>query len=483
MLQLPAELRLMILQHLKREDLLSLLTVNKELKTFVHPLFYQHMRFTRAGFAFPHAPNAYPLLAVPNLKVATPVSKEDRERIINSIRSISITPHNYVACTGWQNLQDEFQPSKADVLTIELAEPSSDGVAGCHWPLFCEKCGSVNSTHDQHCEDKFPSFLECGYMNALVDTAFRKIVVKNYPALLNGDRHSTLPSLSETVKEIVFVLEPWTVEDIFSSDSDASSTDTGICPDPDDNLGATGIMNSIPPSATDVTLVFMTSRPGREWAPHCRHYNDFWYRRAYHERCPNCHDWHSDDDTFDTYDDGYIQQSCWQSAFWFELAAGITQSKARITLVNYSSIIPDGVNRKDALAAIKSNKSKRQTVRKTLQRELRDAYKSKEEYEERLANVRFLSMESWIQSGEWEDVFERKEITDWLDRAAKAESKAKWKALFKRKAEAAEKAPQAALEELTARESSDKTTTKATNTKTNKINKTTALKNAESAAT
>lgn len=117
------------------------------------------------------------------------------------------------------------------------------------------------------------------------------------------------------------------------------------------------------------------------------------------------------------------QQSCWQSAFWQDLADGIAALTAHITIVNYSAIIPEGVGRYEALDALE--KGKRSTVRKTILRHLRKAHDSQEEYEARASNVRFVSMENWIRSGAWGDAFEAKEIQSWLTRVERRKSKAK----------------------------------------------------------
>lgn len=190
-----------------------------------------------------------------------------------------------------------------------------------------------------------------------------------------------------------------------------------ICPLGTDNAGITKLRFMIPDKVTDITFVFMTRSPDAEWGPRCKHYCREWYegRDPYFPcDCDACY-WELCDE-----DNREKQQSCWQSTFWRYLAGGIARTKARVTLVNYSAIVPDGVNRLDALDALKSGK--RFTVRKQFLRELRKAHKSQEEYDARLDEVRLISMESWICSGAWEDVFERKELGAWFDHIATKEA-------------------------------------------------------------
>lgn len=424
MLKLPAELRLMILRQLPSEDLLTLLAVNKDLKAFVHPLFYERMLFTRHGPAFPHAPNPYPFIDIPNLKVTTPVSNEERTSIAKSVRSITIAAHSFTACRGWLNIQTPHMPPKADVLAIELAYPSRDGVAECHKPVYCECCGDYAMGYDEDDECASHPYPECAFVDALNGIVVKKIVVKNYPALLNG-AGLCLPKLAESVTDFVVVLKPHSLEDLRFCEGPYFAD---ACPE--DNLGATAIMRMIPPSVTDLTLVFWTDWPGRKWSPNCKHYNWEWYERGCSSPCPcggGCHDGDSFLDEGDAQ-----QQSCWQVAFWKKLARGIAASKARITIVNYSSIPPDGVNRYELLEA--RDGGKRPTVRKTFLRELRKAHKTKAEYEARVADVHLVSMESWLRSGAWEDVFNRKDVARWLERVEKQQEKAKSKAASEQKA-------------------------------------------------
>lgn len=426
MLQLPVELKLMILRQLPREDLFALLTVSKEVKALVHPLFYERMLLTRAGFAFPHAPNPYPFLDIPNLKSPTPVSDEERDTIMNGVRSVTIASHHFAACAGWQNIQTLHRPLKADVLTIELAYPSLDGISGCHKPVSCGRCGRCQmfDDDDDHLDDDGHPFPDCGFVDALHKLSARKIIVKNYPALLNGEG-VCLQKLAESATEFVVVLEPIS---LMSRALGEGEYFADACPDGSEHLGATAVMGMIPRNVKNLTLVFMTRFPGAEWGPDCKHYNLDWYDRGCTTPCPcggGCHD------NMDMFDELETEQmSCWQSEFWKELARGIADSKARVTIVNYSAIIPDGVNRYDALKAL--DHGKRRTVRKKFLRELRKAHESKEAYDARLADVRLVSMENWIHSGAWEDVFERKEVSRWLDRVEKLKAKAKWKAIAKK---------------------------------------------------
>ncbi|EKD01425.1 hypothetical protein A1Q2_04267 [Trichosporon asahii var. asahii CBS 8904] len=428
MLQLPVELRLIILRLLPREDMFTLLTVSKELKALVHPLFYEHMLFTKAGFAFPHAPNPFPLLDVPNLQVLNPVPDEERESIVNGIHTITIVPHFFASCAGWQNLQKRILPPNAEVLKVELAFPSPDGIACGHRPVRCGHCGRCQMNDDDHDADGAHPFPECGFIDALHSITPNKVVIKNYPALLNGRSSTCLPKLADAASEFVVVLEPHALP---NSETVGGYYFADACPDGDDHMGAMALMDMIPSNATEVTLVFMTPKPGTEWAPGCKHYEYDWYARGCVTPCPcggGCCDrdvLHSDDDVEEE------QQSCWQSEFWRDLASGVAKSKARINIVNYSAIIPDGVNRFEALETLKRG-GKRLTARKTFLNELRDAHETKEAYDARLPNVHLMSMENWIRSGAWEDVFERKEISLWLDRVEKLKTKAKWKAIAKK---------------------------------------------------
>lgn len=426
LLQLPVELKLMVLRLLPREDLLNTLTVSKELKALAHPLFYERMLFTKAGFAFPHAPNPYPFLDIPNLKVPAPVSDSDREGIISGVRSITVPSHYFAICAGWQNLQQRHLLTKTDVLTINLAYPSLDGIACCHKPISCGRCGNCQMGHDEDEEDSSHPYPECGFVDALRKLTARKIIVKNYPVLLNGESSTILPQLADKASEFVVVLEPYS---LMSKQFGEAEYFADTCPDGTENLGASALMSMIPPNVTDLTLIFKTCSPESEWSPFCKHYNYEWYERGCSTPCPcggGCHDSNS---FFDDYEEE--QQSCWQSAFWKDLASGVADSKARITIVNSSAIIPDGVNRFETLDALR-NRNKRPTVRKQFLRALRKAHDTKDAYEKRLSNVRLLSMESWILSGASEDVFDRKEISRWLEHVEQRKAKAKAKVTTKK---------------------------------------------------
>lgn len=188
--------------------------------------------------------------------------------------------------------------------------------------------------------------------------------------------------------------------------------------DPDDICpygpgGATALMKMIPPDVSDLTMLFRTRSPDEEWSPGCKHHSSNWYEGP----CLCGGIWLEDHDCGLSVTRRTKQKTCWQSAFWKDLARAIADSEARVTLVNYAAIIPDGVNRSEAVEALKSNR--RHTVRKKLTSELRKAHESEEEFEARLADVRFMSMESWICSGAWEDVFKREELKGWFDHIAK----------------------------------------------------------------
>lgn len=414
MLQLPVELKLVILRQLPGEDLFTLLSVSKQFKPLVHPVFYERMAFTKAGFAFAHAPNPYPFLNIPNLKGQLSVSDEEREAIMKGIRQITVAPHDHAWCTGWQTIQTSHLPARAEVLKIELAYPYRDGMACCHKPDICGGC----PVYEDEDEDHIHPHLLCGFIAALANVRAKKIVITNFPALLNGASPLvSLPTLAKNASEMVIVLKPHTLEDTSYREGPYFAN---LCPDGDKYLGASALMNMIPAGVKHLTLVFYTSYSNAEWAPYCKHYEYDWYQDGCVTPCPcggGCHGGGM------SFGDDMLQQSCWQSAFWIDLASGMAASKAHITIVNYSAIIPDGLDRYEALRAL--DKGKRSTVRKTILRQLRKAHASQEEYEARAADIAFVSMESWIRSGAWEDVFGRKEINRWIARIEKLESKAK----------------------------------------------------------
>lgn len=416
MLQLPAELKLMIVRQLSREDLFSLFFVCKELKSFIHPLFYEHLLYTRMGFAFPHAPNAYPFLDIPNLHVRDPISAEERGDIMKRVRSITIPKHHHGKCGRWHEFQAKRRlAANADFISIELANPTSDGIAQCHepvWPPACDLCEDDldHDCHDEECGHPYP---DCSFMDSLGKSTAETIVIKNYPILLNGVKDSFLSKQIPSASRFVFLLEPHTLDPEFDDMYDSfDDHDNEACPW--GNRGLERLLDMIPSSAKDVTLVFKTNDPTAEWAPDCKHYDGHWYDGGY-PHCSCCYD--SDDWDVGAERKRKKQHSCWQSSFWRELAKGVAASKARFTLVNYSSIIPDGVERDKALRALKSGK--RATVRKKLTLELRKAHKSEEEHEMRLADVRFASMENWIRSGAWENIFERRQLNIWFEHIAK----------------------------------------------------------------
>lgn len=414
MLQLPVELKLMIVRQLTRDDLFNLLTVCKDLKAFVHPLFYEHMLFTSAGFTFPHAPNPYPFLDIPGLKLEAPTSAEERESIMNRIRSVTVASHRHDVCAGWQKLQKQPLSAKADLLTIELAFPSQDGIAECHEPVRFDDCDMCDADSDhQYChpEDGGHPFPRCTFLEGLEDTTAKKIVIKNYPLLSNGVRNTFLPKPVESASELVVLLEPHNCMDPFYRDDDDDYNDG--C-DHDCPYGRHSLMDIIPSNVTDVTLVFDTRSPNHEWAPSCKHYDSEWYDGGC-SCCPCGCDSYDCDPCRD--ENPPKQQSCWQSPVLKSLTRGIAASTARVTIVNYSSIIPDGAERNKALSALKGGK--RFTLRNRIQRELRVAHQSQEEYETRLADVHFVSMLSWIRSGAWEDVFKREELKAWFNHIAK----------------------------------------------------------------
>lgn len=420
MLQLPAELRLIIVRQLSREDKFSLLTVCKELKTFVHPLFYEHLLFTTLGFAFPHAPNAYPFLEIPNVHVRDPVSVEERENIMKRVRSITIARHNHNDCADWPKFQKQTSlAAKADVLTFELAEPSPNGIAECHervWPPNCDICDEDPDHEYEHEDDGHP-FPDCGFISSVGKSTAETIVIKNYPILSNGIRESSLFNMDDSASRFVVLLKPnyykaSDFRDMYDMyDSYGHHGDDGC---PYGSLGTRKLLKMISSEVKDVTLVFMTNSPNVEWAPDCKHYDSHWYDGTYGD-CSCCYD--SEDWEMSAGKKRKKQNSCWQFSLLRQLAKGIAASKARFTIVNYSSIIPDGVERDKALRALKTGK--RATVRKKFMRELHKAHQSQGEYEARLADVRFVSMKSWILSGAWENVFERKELGPWFDHIAK----------------------------------------------------------------
>ncbi|EJT47685.1 hypothetical protein A1Q1_03462 [Trichosporon asahii var. asahii CBS 2479] len=420
MLQLPAELNLMIVRQLSREDLFSLFFVCKELKAFIHPLFYEHLLYTSMGFAFPHAPNAYPFLDIPNLRVRDPVSAEEREDIMKRVRSITIARHNHEDCAGWPKFQEHGSlEAKAELLSIELAGPSPDGIAECHervWPPDCDICEDDPDHRYSH-ENIGHPFPTCAFVESLGKSTAETIVIKNYPILSDGVRPDFLCEVINSASHFVILLEPH-----FFKVSQFSDTYDYLYFDeyPEDDCpygfrAVKTLLSIIPPDAKDVTLIFKTRSPEIEWAPDCIHYGS---RGDWHDDgCSQCA-CSCDSDGWDRCSEtkSAKQRSCWQSSVLSKLASGIAASKARFTLVNYSSIIPDGAERDKALRALKSGK--RITVRKKLARELRKACKSQEDFEARLADVRFVSMESWICSGAWEDIFERKELDAWFEHIA-----------------------------------------------------------------
>ncbi|EJT47688.1 hypothetical protein A1Q1_03465 [Trichosporon asahii var. asahii CBS 2479] len=389
MLQLPVELKLMIVRQLPCDDLLSLLTVCRELKALVHPLFYDHLRFAKAGFAFPHAPNPYPFLDISNLQVPNPVSNKERAGIQNRVRTITIPCHPHDTCVGWERLQEPRSVTvKAEVLTIELAFPCQNGIAECHDPVCrhnCDKCKSYSYHHYDHPDDGGHPFPTCKFFDGL---AF-------------------LPELAKSASRFVVALEPHNFKVSRFRDERYPYFDDPEDDCPHGHAGAKKLMAIIPSNVTDITLVFKTISPEIEWAPNCKHHDTGWYE----EGCPSCPCGCDASQVGST-----KQQSCWQSDLWLQLATAVAASRARVTIVNYSSIIPEGVKREDAFKGLK--RGKRYTVRQQFLTLLRKAHKSQEEYEARLKDVHLVSMESWIRSGPWEDVFKRSELSGWFDHIA-----------------------------------------------------------------
>lgn len=411
MLQLPVELKLMIVRQLPCEDLVSLLAVCRQLKALVHPLFYDHLRFAKAGFAFPHAPNPYPFLDIPNLQVPNPVSNKERAGILNRVRTITIPCHPYDTCAGWERLQGPRSVTvKAEVLTIELAFPCQNGIAECHDPVClrnCDVCKSRSSHRYDHPNDGGHPFPKCRFFSGLGKSTAETIVIKNYPILSDGVRASFLPKLGKSASRFVAVLEPHKFNDPQYRDDGYQFYEDPDEECPYDCSGARTIMRIVPSNVTEITLVFKTTSPVVEWGPDCKHHGSQWYE----EGCPLCLCGCGFSETSST-----EQRSCWQSDVWPQLATAVAASKARVTIVNSASVIPEGVKREDALKALKSGKP--YTVRQKFLSLLRKAHKSQEEYEARLADVHLVSMESWICSGAWEDVFKRSELSGWFDHIA-----------------------------------------------------------------
>lgn len=373
MLQLPTELKLEILQQLPCEDLFSVLTGCKELKALVHPLFYGHMLFTSRGYAFPHASIPYPFSDEPSTDGPAMLTDDERWDIIERLKSVTVPPHPQTMCADWLARKPAFfAPSTTEVLRIELARPSPGGVASCPHPVTCGDCNGCRESQGDENRNVNETVKTCGFpisqcefIGALYETWPEKIVIKNYAVLLHGGcDDDTLPHMVTCASEFVVVLEPHSLPDNRPNESGQFAD---ICPLGTDNVGITKLHFMIPDDVTDVTLVFMTRSPDAEWGPRCKHYCREWYegRDPYFPcDCDACY-WELCDE-----DNRTEQQSCWQSTFWRYLAGGIASTKARVTLVNYSAIIPDGVNRLPCASSLCASCARRTSHRRSTKRVL-----------------------------------------------------------------------------------------------------------------
>lgn len=101
--QLPAELLLSAVSHLRRHDLAQVCKANSYIRSLARPLFYRFGTITKFGLHFPGAPSPYPFLDLPELGYAS-LSSDTLERITSCLRQVDLPTYTASDCAAYWNL-------------------------------------------------------------------------------------------------------------------------------------------------------------------------------------------------------------------------------------------------------------------------------------------------------------------------------------------------------------------------------------------
>lgn len=391
--KLPAEVLLCVFCHLRRHDLAQVCKVNSYFRQLARPLFYRFGTFTKFGLHFPGAPNPYPYLDIPELGVER-LSPEEITRISSNLREVDVWQHSPSDCYAFQNAIEGCKPRNVDVLHVAAAQRLLEAYGEeIYWGEFPHDIAFPRSALDNWdrqcvCSECAP---HCFFLSLMERSASKlgKVVLREAPlGWHEGFYGMDLPELWPS-REFVAVLDSHDITDHADTVWDCQQVFWGLQP--------------LWPAPT-VTIVLWTGAAGGHWMPPCVHFD---------------HLFDENPDPADEVDpDAEVAEGAQpvcdaMARFWRDTGKRLPPGKCTtLRIVNAAAILdsyPNGEERYER--RILSLDSIREHIMEGAREEAWGGPKSSHRHWE--GEVQFLTMEEWIATGDWEDVFTREEMEEY----------------------------------------------------------------------
>lgn len=294
----PAEIWLMIVDHLQRDDLLNICAVNTALRSLARPLLYRFGTFSRFGLRFPGAESPFPLTHLPEF--GQPIARKSQQRaILNVMRRLDVKVHRKRECDMFAMLWPKERTLFLDVLWLELVRCPEVNVAHHCRPWF-----PASFVHNDVTEDPGPGrghlphvdsqcMRHCSYLTKgeLWEARVRKVVIRG--AQVMWDRHAQECQVPGGigVTDLVVVVDSTR---LWRKHPDAiaclrrlrQNSHSVFRPDDpefevEQRLGEGEFRWGFAPldilscmfSIRSLTIVFWTGAPGVPWVPPCGHFH------------------------------------------------------------------------------------------------------------------------------------------------------------------------------------------------------------------
>ncbi|EJT45628.1 hypothetical protein A1Q1_05777 [Trichosporon asahii var. asahii CBS 2479] len=268
-------------------------------------------------------------------------------------------------------------------------------------------------------------FLEKAY----IDLRCRTLVIRSLPFLARSTVHlpDSISKQEDHPKKIIGIVPPDCIvmseNDEYYAGIDERRCNSGICNHSISSEASSSAPNAMMwggapfHAARFITLVFWTKSPEKEWKPPRKHFHPLSDSETTED---------SDNSVWESYkklDDsaGNVYGCRFSDWMMRDLALGLSRHVTEgdepmgITIVNAVAFMPPHYLRSQKYAErLRSGEA----THATAEEHFMQAVKWEQIREKRPLEIKFLTMQEWIKTGEWEDALSEREMRPWLDSMA-----------------------------------------------------------------
>lgn len=388
---LPAELLLNAFDRLGYYDLLSVMMTNSTMSALVRPLFQRYGKLGAINVTCPLLSGNY--------------SRREQEGVCSSLRLLALSPHSREDCDGYCRCTADRMgiPDAVEVVCINfppkarptrgrgLADFIHGGGTAVRNRTQLSMCTSACTGYNRpraHClgVDQLHKIANAvPYISTLL---LRGVVVSPRPFTAKDPYRQVVKSFP-AVKNCIQVLTsgyPW-MPNIKTTAGWHCYSDTPHF--------------QFPKSTENLTLIFW---PGLEAM------GGAWF--------PSCSEWYGDDKVCSPHH--LDMHNCWlQSSLWTTLASQLASSRIKcLTIVNAASVPPPHRSMSQHIGMLEAGGTTSSVVHdfflSAYEAELREWRAPKPSNVLPSDEIRFLSLEEWLEEADWQDVFSPAEISGYF---------------------------------------------------------------------